>query len=196
MMNDVNELEVGAIVVQEGGPHLRHLVVGYLRAYARFEHALAKATPVEHAVEFRQRSWEALFEALNWADAIDQFMARGDPGRGADPAWLANSDAQTQGVLRGLQHARNVVHHQWWVALALRMGLTSEQQLNTWIWGTLPPNNRSKDGARAYAQYLHNRPAVEALRTLRDALWAIRAWGISAEDLAQDGYPLPPGISL
>lgn len=100
---------IGTIVVQEGGPHMRDLVVGYLRAYARLEHAVAQATPVEHSVEFRKRSWEALFETLNWADAIDQFMAHGDPDRGADPNWLANPDAGTQGVARA---ARNVVHHQ------------------------------------------------------------------------------------
>jgi hypothetical protein len=85
----MSDLGIGAIVVQEGGPHLRDFVVGYLRAYARLEHALTEATPVEHSVKFRSRSWEALFEALHWADAIDQVMAHGDPGRGADPNWLA-----------------------------------------------------------------------------------------------------------
>lgn len=74
--------------------------------------------------------------------------------------------------------------------------MTGEQQVNTWIWGTLPGRSRDKDGARAYAQYLHNQPAIEALRVLRDSLWSIRAWSINAEDLTQEGCPLPPGIPL
>jgi hypothetical protein len=76
------------------------------------------------------------------------------------------------------------------------MDVTGERQVNTWIWGALPANKRNKDGAKAYAQYLHSRPAIEALRILRNALWTFRTWSIGAEDLAQEGCPLPPGTSL
>jgi hypothetical protein len=87
------------------------LVAGYGEALHRFAGAEAGRGPV--AVD---RAYMGLFEALNWAVALDDRLEREWPGeRGKGEQW---SDAFAEGrTLRGVRHARNRVHHQWADAL-------------------------------------------------------------------------------
>ena len=87
------------------------LVAGYGGALHRFAAAQESRGPV--AVD---RAYMGLFEALNWAVALDDRLEREWPGeRGKGEQW---SDAFAEGrTLRGVRHARNRVHHQWADAL-------------------------------------------------------------------------------
>jgi hypothetical protein len=68
------------------------LVSGYSRACARFGEA--------HPRLDEEAAFHALFEALNWAANIDDYL---------DMRGLDVDDE----ILRGIRHPRNRVHHQW-----------------------------------------------------------------------------------
>jgi hypothetical protein len=193
--SDPGKPTISTIVVSgQTGATIRHLVLGYLRAYARVEQALEQAAPVHHPLEAESRAWEALFEALNWADSIDQFLKYGQAERGADPTWLDNADEKTQGVALAMQCVRNAVHHQWWEALSMRIDMDEDGQHNSWIWFDLPANVSNKKGKKAYKTHLRGQPVIEALRVLRDAFWKQRGWRITAEDLEQPACPFPSNM--
>lgn len=192
---DTNKSTISTIVVSGGsGTTTRNLVLGYLRAYARVEQALEEAAPVSHPPEAESRAWEALFETLNWADSIDQFLKFGDAEKGANPQWLDKADEKTQGVALAVQCVRNAVHHQWWEALSMRIDMDEDGQHNSWIWFDLPAHIRNKEGKKAYKKHLRGQPVVEALRILRDAFWKHRGWRITAEDLEQPACPFPSNM--
>ena len=192
---DASKPTISTIVVSPGiGATIRDLVLGYLRAYARVEQALEQAAPVHHPLEAESRAWEGLFEALNWADSIDQLMKYGEAERGANPKWLDSADATTQGVALAVQCVRNVVHHQWWAALSMRIDMKEDGQHNSWIWFDLPANGSSKKGKKAYKAHLRGQPVIEALRVLRDAFWNLRGWRITAGDLEQASCPFPSSV--
>lgn len=183
-----------SLTIYEGDVNVRDLVLGFLRAYYRFEAENRRSRDPEQEAGARRLGRMALFETLNWADSVDQFLTHGPPNRGGDPKWLENLKTPEIYVVRGIRHARNVVHHQWWAAISIHIVLpTSERnQVNTWIWSELPPNNRNKKSQAAYENSLLGRPVEDALGILRDVLWKRRRWQISAADLAQPSYP-PPG---
>lgn len=175
---------------------IRDLVRGYCRAFYRFKAEQDQARTSGYGQQVKDRAWTALFEALNWADSVDQFLGRGPTDRGGKADWLTHLSPDHRLVAKGLQHVRNVVHHQWWTALATEILVETAGQQNTWIWSPLPPNNGGKEGQRAYAQALHGKPVEETLETLRDVFWPLRLWGIEASDLDQPAYPVPCGVPV
>jgi hypothetical protein len=101
----------------------RLLTGGFAEAYGRFQAA--------QAVGDAEATFRALFEALNWAHAIDDLIAltwsprgkvegygwRGDPALGGGET-LAS-------VMDGLRYARNRAHHQWAEAVYSPSGAAS-----------------------------------------------------------------------
>lgn len=131
---------VGAIIVgAQKSVSIRQLVTGYCRAFYRFqaEQQVARHLPDADDLEapWAADPFMALFEALNWADATDEFLERGPTGRGGKLNWLDNLAEDQRKVVRGMRHARNVVHHQWWAALATRVVWVEGRQVDTWILG-------------------------------------------------------------
>src|ERR1700735_1891342 len=89
---------------------------GYARAYERFEIAEGNNDPVA--------AFFALFEAWNWAHAVDDIIARAWSPRGkvlgydwrTDPA-ISGAGEVLANIMSGLRYVRNRVHHQWADAL-------------------------------------------------------------------------------
>jgi hypothetical protein len=180
--------ERGAILIAMANDQvtINQLVVGFCRAYYRF-----LSEDQGEDAQSLPRAYMALFEALNWADAADAFLRRGPEVRGGDPQWPERLPANQREVVEGVQHARNVVHHQWWDAIATEMQMEDDWTVNAWIWSDLPKRkNRDRDGRRAYNAALRGKPIADTLELLRDAFWSVRRWEIKADLLDQPAYPL------
>jgi hypothetical protein len=152
----------------------RLLTGGYAQAYERFLAATAMRDP--DAVFF------ALFEALDWAHAVDDLIAltwsprREVIGYGwrKDPA-LGGGD-ELSNIMSGLRYVRNRVHHQWADALVTDGGLTLPVTLparfSAYVWRPAcdlpkPPNEgREAPGRTAYARALAGHRADEALEEM------------------------------
>jgi hypothetical protein len=138
----------------------RHLTDGFTNACTRLRQAQSHGDAVG--------AFQALFEALSWVHAIDDYIARVWSPRGKvvgrdwrdDPA-LPES---LKSVLDGLRYARNRVHHQWADAVAVRDG--------AWVWRSvdeLPtPTKVQEDrrGRAAYDEVLAGRAVEDALRRM------------------------------
>jgi hypothetical protein len=90
----------------------RQLVAGYTQAVGRFSVGVRETDS--------NPAYFALFESLNWAVAIDDFVREvwvphGEP---LDRGWtdLAAGDGYVD-LLDGARYARNLVHHHWADAL-------------------------------------------------------------------------------
>ncbi len=118
----------------------------------------------------------ALFEALAWADSIEQLLSKGAGERGGNPGWEQNLDTNEADIIQAFICARGAVHHQWWEAMALHVVPPTEhdEQRNTWVWADLPANanlrgKKALEGQRAYVGVLHKRPVIDAIEVLRKA---------------------------
>lgn len=115
-----------------------------------------------------------LFEALNWAVALDQrTVAHFAPdGKSVGYDWPARIGHGAI-VMPGVRFVRNSVHHQWSDALQLRGGAFPE-----WAWRTadeLPPLDIKlsakrqliyDENKRTYRDHMEGRPARVALDAL------------------------------
>jgi hypothetical protein len=139
---------------------------GFAQAFARLEAA--------RAAEDAEAAFYALFESLDWAHAVDEYVARswrpdgrveGDPPRlkplehDLPPWWewrrhpaLGIGDTLWD-IMQGLRYARNRIHHQWADALVTTDGRTYPRvypmRFRSWVWRDveqLPtPSNASKE---------------------------------------------------
>ncbi|MDP8942558.1 MAG: hypothetical protein M3N16_00305 [Actinomycetota bacterium] len=147
------------------------LLRGYNEAFRRFERAAqGDVTP--------EPGFLALFEALNWAVALDDrcrehWAPDGEPMGVEWPRRLRRAR-----IVRAIRYARNRVHHQWAEALELRFERVREPLADPvrefdWYWAAAddlppPPRNRSdQQGRVAYEKLLASRPAVLTLSPLR-----------------------------
>ena len=153
----------------------RHLTGGFDRAYERFQEAQSAGNAVA--------TFQALFEALNWVHAIDDYIARVWSPRGRvegrdwreDPALPESLTS----VMDGLRYARNRVHHQWADAVIAQGGaklpFTPPRVLMTWVWRpveelpTPAKGHEDPRGGAAYEEALGGRPVEDVLATLGDA---------------------------
>jgi hypothetical protein len=153
------------------------LTDGFAQAYERFQSAQARGDS--------GASFHALFEALNWAHAIDDHIALtwSYQGQLQDYGWRSNAlfgrgDALAL-VMDGLRYVRNRVHHQWADALIGRDGVQLPFKLPrvliTWVWRSIdelpsPPKGREDErGRAAYTAALADLAAQETLSTMSTA---------------------------
>jgi hypothetical protein len=143
----------------------RPLMSGFARACDRFQSAQDSGDT--------EATIHALFEALNWAHAIDDEIALTWSPRGKVEGYSWRSDPAVgvgehlASVMDGLRYVRNRVHHQCADALNTRHG--------TCVWrpiGELPTPSKGREdprGRAAYAALLAGHPAEEALATMSEA---------------------------
>jgi hypothetical protein len=103
----------------------------------------------QHDRESLEETFPPLFEALNWATAIDLRITqrwRADPPfRGHWPGWYTGG-----AVLLGTRYARNCVHHQWADAVDMAFsGSAAERSASGFVWrwltsAQLPPGRDDK----------------------------------------------------
>jgi hypothetical protein len=159
-----------------GGARVRArlLTGGYAQAYERFRAAMAMHDP--DAVFF------ALFEALDWAHAVDDLIALTWSPRGKVEGYGWRSDPAIGGgdelsnIMSGLRYARNRVHHQWADALVMEGGLTFPVTFpvtfSAFVWRpacdlpTPPDEGREAPGRTAYATALAGHRADSALEEM------------------------------
>jgi hypothetical protein len=147
------------------------MVLGFRLAVERFDEAGSATDPVAAAIP--------LFEALNWAVALDERLVKDwipdgkdDPGPGWDwPVRLSNkADAE---AVRGVRFIRNRIHHQWADALRLaKAGNHYPPRELEWVWVGAsdlpeadPGHDRGRDG---YKRLLEGRAAEYTLSILAE----------------------------
>lgn len=148
---------------------------GFAEAHERFKSA--------EASNDREASFQALFEALNWAHAVDDLIAQtwsprgsvqGDDWR-ADPA-LGVGD-ELPGIMDGLRYVRNRVHHQWADAVIPEESavIIDSTAYSPWVWrriDDLPVPVKGREdprGRAAYEKSLAGREAHKILGHIREA---------------------------
>jgi hypothetical protein len=146
------------------------LLDGYAQAVQRFEQA-AKGCDAPPA-------FLPLFEALNWAVALDERIAAHWAPEGKQLGWGWRDRVEAADVMAGVRFARNRVHHQWSDALRLDdrgfvLPVTLPTGFFEWRWrdlADLPPSKRrDSDGESVYRDRLADSPARLTLTRLRDA---------------------------
>lgn len=139
---------------------------GFAQAFARLEGA--------RAAEDTKAAFYALFESLDWAHAVDEYVARSwrpdgrverDPPRLVPlerdlPPWWEWRRHPALGVgdtlwnvMQGLHYARNRTHHQWADAIVMTDGRSYRRvypmRYGSWVWRDveqLPtPSNPGKE---------------------------------------------------
>lgn len=123
-----------------------------------------------------------LFEALNWAVALDDRLGVTwvPDGESLGFDWRTRvHDAQ---LMAGVRFARNRVHHNWADALELRDGLAFPLRFPmafvTWAWrdiGDLPRDRPDKLGEQIYEDQLQGHPVLNSLVQLRDVFQFVLA---------------------
>jgi hypothetical protein len=173
---------------------IRELIVSFLRAIERFRAEDSRASESDEQLAVQSRGRSALAEALNWADSIDHYLSQGPKYTPRDAKWVEQFEAADQNLLRAFQRVRNVVHHQWWEAVGVRLLMVSGVQVNEWFWGPLPVERRQGPGKDknvhaydAYSARLEGRRVLETLDDLAGIFWTKRRWRITPADLEQPG---------
>jgi hypothetical protein len=145
-----------------------------------FEQARQRFAAVVNDLEGRA-AYFALFEALNWAVALDERIVATDLAK-----WQWRDRVADGDVVRGLRYARNRVHHDWVDALAIALGTLRPDTLvgpttllllggaSEWRWRDLrdlPPEEGPDrhGGDVAYRTRIARRPPSETLDALARA---------------------------
>ncbi len=140
-----------------------------------FEHAVTRLEEASSGVD-KDATFRPLFEALNWAVAVDERVGGiwAPDGKPLGIGWRSRvTDAS---VMAGLRFARNRVHHNWADALELRDGFTFPLRFPiafvTWEWrdlADLPRDRPDAPGEEIYKDQLEGRPALDSLNRLQKA---------------------------
>ena len=144
------------------------MVMGFRLAVERFEGASPTSDRVASVIP--------LFEALNWAVALDERLVKDwvPDGEGREPGWdwpiRLRGDTEAD-IVRGVRFIRNRVHHQW--ADALRVAKDRHHyphRQREWIWvaaSDLPEADSGHDkGREGYERLVEGHPAEFTLTTL------------------------------
>jgi hypothetical protein len=127
------------------------LIRGYTGAVERFK------------IGVRQQDAEpgfcALFEALNWAVAVDDFIREVWVPNGKPLNWkwraFMGGDELAE-LLDGSRYARNLVHHPWADALRLEEGAQFPMRFpvvfHTWLWRNPDELPEPRDAAKPHVQ--------------------------------------------
>jgi len=173
---------------------IRELVLNFLRAVERFREQDARSSDLVDQLHTESLARAALFEALNWADTIDQYLAagpKGTIGTERNEEWAQGLPADQERLARAFQRVRNLTHHQWWQAVGVRMTRSDGQQVNEWVWAPLPAGaagrRRDPDADADFADRLAGRRVLTTLDELAEVFFARRTWAITRPELAQPG---------
>jgi hypothetical protein len=119
-----------------------------------------------------------LFEALNWAVALDERLVKDwiPDGKARRPGWdwpvRLTNEADAEAV-RGIRFIRNRVHHQWADALLLvKAGYSYPRRDREWAWAPIsdlpkaePGHDRGREG---YKRLLEGRAVDYTLASLAE----------------------------
>lgn len=147
------------------------MATGFHQAVERFKAASPESDPVAATTP--------LFEALNWAVALDERVRKDWAPDGVDsqPGWnwpvrlTSENDAE---AVRGIRFVRNRVHHQWADAIRLAQGGSRyPPQVFQWVWVQAnelpaPDDGHHERGREGYERILENRPADFTLAILAE----------------------------
>jgi hypothetical protein len=150
---------------------------GYAQATSRFHEAVKTRDATAAFIP--------LFEALNWAVALDDRAAKHWVPDGKPLGFTWRERVRDAEVMRGIRFVRNSVHHQWSDALVLdergmSFPMTFPLVFFEWRWRTAddlpePENGRRDDaGKEVYRGMLEGKPARTTLETLANAFYFLR----------------------
>lgn len=130
------------------------MLIGYAYSLARLQEALKRRNAGD---DFR-----ASFEALNWAVAIDERIAKTWAPEGKVLGWGWRGRVQAAEVMAGVRFVRNRVHHDWADAFwfnedgGLTFPVTMPVTFSPWRWRALDdlPVGASDHGRDVYGQHL------------------------------------------
>jgi hypothetical protein len=163
-----------------------HLLSGYEAACARFWEAAEDSE--------QNRGFHALFEALNWAVALDERTAAHWAPEGTPLGWEWRDRFADGPLMRGVRYARNSIHHQWsdalvWKPLAEVMPEGFDARPDAfgfpkptaeglgWVWrnaADLPaPTRPDPVGEATYRERMAGRPASLTLVALQNVFWKL-----------------------
>jgi hypothetical protein len=148
----------------------RIMLRGYREAVGRFRIAAATMDPEPGII--------ALFEALNWAVALDERCGKhwAPDGEPLGSKWLERWSGDVA-IARGIRFARNRAHHQWAEALMLHFVNVRSDRPNDefeWRWRaaaelpSAPPERADRRGEKAYEELLAGHAAETTLSSVED----------------------------
>lgn len=127
----------------------------------------------------------ALFEALNWAVSLDDRLSRDWPFAEIVYGKYWCEDFTSGGLIRGLRHARNAVHHDWSLALDLdpiESPFHLRLDLLSLAWSSERLSDRDDDSAAAYNANLAGRVVGDTLLEISELL-------MSGTKIVEGGVP-------
>jgi len=163
-------------MVESGVVGLETLTAGFREAFGRFISLDTSTARFDPPIE---RAFIPVFDALNWAVAVDDFLQREQPA--AERWWREHLHGE---VVRAVRFARNRVHHQWARAVTRAAPgslaeydlpiMLDRQRVAVWIWRVKLPEPEQKryadpDGEQLYGQHL----AGQLVRTTLDRLHGV-----------------------
>ena len=154
------------------------MLVGYTDAVARFDVA-AKAQAQDATA-----TYNAAFEALNWAVALDDRVRSHWCPDGTPIGWgWRQRVGRGAEIMGGVRFARNSVHHQWSDALLLTGARSYPKTFPVvyfeWVWAdadALPePDMKPRpEDDRIYRQQMQSRPVRVSLDVLNGVFLALQ----------------------
>jgi hypothetical protein len=174
---------------------------GYDQALERLEAAVRGTEPTPAFI--------ALFEALNWAVALDDRAGEHWAPEGKTLGFGWRDRVPDAYRMRAIRFVRNSVHHQWSDALSLHTGGISlptslPARFFTWRWRALnelparPAKKRAKEKARQgeeeaeYRGKLEGRDVDKTLKELGQAFYMLRML-LEPSSIPRRGYMPPMG---
>jgi hypothetical protein len=172
---------------------------GYDQALTRLESAVRGMKPAPASI--------ALFEALNWAVALDDRAGEHSAPEGNTLGFGWRDRVQDAYRMRAIRFVRNSVHHQWSDALSLHQGGISlpmrlPARFFAWRWRALselparPTRKSAKEKARQaeeeaeYREKLEGRHVDKTLQELGQAFYMLRVL-LEPGSIPRHGYEPP-----
>jgi hypothetical protein len=170
----VPRVSINGVSQSDGRQTFAAMFEGYQRSLDRLQVAVKTKKAAEVFI--------VLFEALNWAVALDERTARHWAPDGKVLSWRWRQRVPGAAVMAGIRFARNRVHHQWADVLGRAEGgftapLSAPLVSWEWVWRTadaLPQGNPDAVGEGVYRASLAGRPARVTLTELSAAFAFLR----------------------
>jgi hypothetical protein len=157
---------------------VQDLLRGYDQAFARFGVAAKGRDPGP--------AFQALFESVNWAHALDEVIGEVWQPRGLPQGFEWRRCISGGEVMDGVRFVRNRLHHQWADALRLDEGRryprTYPLVYFSWVWRpvedlpTPDPRRSDQVGRAAYAELLAGHSAEGTLIALTEVFARVEAF--------------------